>query len=193
MQINFKDLLKEQWIFIVLPIACLVALIAGSIFYGSQYTNSMSELNNKKGELEGLVQKKESLEADLAKQKQDDSDPNLKKIYSLEGMKFGEGASFAPLFDDMIAIAKGSGIRIRSVEYNYAPEGDPIFDAKASGINICELSTTIVGHYSEIQTFLKSLLAQNYLVNIAQVEIVSWKRDKSILIANLKIRYYTRT
>ena len=50
-----------------------------------------------------------------------------------------------------------------------------------------------VGKYSEIQTFLKTLLSETYLVNFAQIEIVSWQRDKSVLIANLKLRFYTRT
>jgi len=93
----------------------------------------------------------------------------------------------------MIKIARTSGIRIRAVDYNYAPESDPIFGAKIPNVNVCELDTTIVGTYSQIQTFLKTLLSENYLVNISKLEIVSWRRDKSILIANLQLRYYTKT
>lgn len=193
MQINFKDLAKEQIVFIILPIILLAFGIAGIVQFGMDANEKFKEMTTKTQELESKEQEKQSLEVKLSEIKKEEESPDAKKIYTLEGMRFGTGASFAPLFDDMIAIAKGAGIRIRSVDYNYSPTGDPIFDAKPQGVNVCELSTTIVGKYSEIQAFLKTLLSEPYLVNIAQVEIVSWQRDKSVLIANLKIRYYTKT
>ncbi len=191
--INYRDLIKEQHIFVFLPLIILIASLAGTIGFGGTYMSVHSDLSNKTQEYETLVAKKTQLQADIAKQKREENSPDIKKIYTLEGLRFGSNASFAPLFDDMVSIAKASGVRIRSVDYNYAPEGDPIFSAKVTGVNVCELTTTIVGNYSAIQAFLKTLLAETYLINIAEVEIVSWKRDKSVLIANLKLRYYTKT
>ena len=193
MQINFKDLLKEQAIFIIMPLLLFIILIIGTITFGVQSITNTTTLAEKSKEYDNLVQQKAELEIKVKNQKEEEESPEIKKIYTLEGMRFGNNASFAPLFDDMIAVAKGSGIRIRSVDYNYTPEEDPIFAAKAGGVNVCELTTTIVGTYSEIQTFLKTIISQKYLVNIAQVEIISWQRDRSVLIANLKLRYYTKT
>ena len=193
MQINFKDLIKEQAIFILIPAILLFILIGVGGYFTGTSIQKAGELTEKNKEYDTLVQRKAELEVQVREQKQEEESPDLKKIYTLEGMRFGNNASFAPLFDDMISVAKGSGIRIRSVDYNYTPEEDPIFAAKAGGVNVCELSTTIVGTYSEIQTFLKTIISQKYLVNIAQVEIVSWQRDRSVLIANLKLRYYTKT
>ena len=193
MQINFKDLFKEQIVFIIVPFVLLIILIGGTIGFGIPSIKNTATLAEKNKEYDSLVQQKAELEIKVKNQKEEEESPDIKKIYTLEGMRFGNNASFAPLFDDMIAVAKGSGIRIRSVDYNYAPEEDPIFAAKAGGVNVCELTTTIVGTYSEIQTFLKTIISQKYLVNIAQVEIVSWQRDRSVLIANLKLRYYTKT
>ncbi len=193
MQINYQDMLKEQIVFLLIPVVLLVLLIGGG-GYGIflTFTNVNSYSNNSK-QVQELTDKKQNLEAQLEQQKIEEMDPNIKKIYKLEGEKFSNEASFAPLFDNLLTIAKESGIRIRSVDYNFQPEKDPIFAAKLNGYNVCELETTVVGKYSEIQTFLKTLLSEKYLVNFAQIEIVSWQRDKSVLIANLKIRFYTKT
>ena len=192
MQINYQDLFKEQAVFIGLPIILIVVFIMGLGYTGNQSFVNIKKYNDNAAQVETLTQKKLDLEAQLKAQEKEEADPNTKKIFAPEG-GFGVDASFAPLFDNMLTIAKNSGIKIRSVDYNYAPEKDPVFAAKIDGINVCEFSATIVGKYSEIQTFLKAMLSEYYLVNMAELEIISWKRDKSILIANIKLRFYTRT
>ena len=192
MQINYQDLFKEQAVFIGLPIILIVVFIMGLGYTGNQSFINIKKYNDNAAQLETLTQKKLDLEAQLKAQEKEEADPNTKKIFAPEG-GFGVDASFAPLFDNMLTIAKNSGIKIRSVDYNYAPEKDPVFAAKIDGINVCEFSATIVGKYSEIQTFLKAMLSEYYLVNMAELEIISWQRDKSILIANIKLRFYTRT
>lgn len=192
MQINYQDLLKEQAVFIALPILLIVAFFAGLGYTGNQSFVNIKKFNENSAQVETLTQKKADLERQLASQQKEEADPNTKKIFAPEG-GFGADASFAPLFDNMLTIAKTSGIKIRSVDYNYSPEQDPVFAAKIDGINVCEFSATIVGKYSEIQTFLKAMLSENYLVNMAELEIVSWQRDKSVLIANIKLRFYTKT
>ncbi len=193
MRINFEDLFKEQLIYILLPVILLIVFIGGTIYTGSALIKNGADFKTKQDTYQELTEKKTNLEAQIEEQKHQEISKDVKKIFTLESANFGVDASFAPLFDNMIAIAKESGIRIRSVEYNFEPAEDPIFKAKLSGYNVCELSTTVVGHYTELQAFLKTLLAQDYLVNLANVEIISWKRDKSILIANLKLNFYTKT
>ena len=193
MDINFKDLFKDQAILMVIIILLAAALIGGIIYYTGTTASKTGDINNKKQQITDLTNRKAELEVQLAQLVEEENNPEMKKIFTVEGMKFGPEASFAPLFDDMITIAKATGIRIRSVDYNYSPSDDPIAGAKIPGVNTCELTTTIVGTYTDIQRFLKTILSESYLVNISQIEIVSWKRDKSILIANLKLGYYTKT
>lgn len=193
MDINYKNLLKEQIIIMIVPVLVLVGLVVGLVFGVTKFITSTSDIRSKSEQVAQLQEKKTELEVQLAQLSKEETSGDVKHIFELKGASFGVEASFAPLFDNMLKIAKASGIRIRSVDYNYAPEADPIFAAKIPNVNVCELTTTIVGTYSEIQTFLKTLLFEDYLVNIAKMEIVSWKRDKSILIANLQLRYYTKT
>lgn len=116
-----------------------------------------------------------------------------KVIYQSQGLQFGSDASFAPLFEAVLDIAKGTGIRIRSINYVYQPGSDPIVASGLSGYNICELNIVAVGTYSEFQNFYKNVLREHYLTYFAEVEVKPWDSDKSILITEFKLRLYTRT
>lgn len=193
MDINYKSLLKEQIIFLLLPVIALVVLIGGSGFMGYKAVVTFDDSNKKQAQVQTLTDERNSLQAKLTEQQNAPVDLNAKKIYSLESAQFGVDASFAPLFEHMLNVAKLSGIRIRSVDYNFEPAEDPIFKLKIEGHNVCELSTVVVGNYTSLQAFLKTMLSEDYLVNLVQVELIPWKRDKSVLIAYLKLRFYTKT
>ena len=108
-------------------------------------------------------------------------------------MQFSPDASFAPLFELILTIAEQSGIRIRAIDYDYAPAEDMIFAAKLEGYNACELNMVAVGSYSEFQVFLKTIMKEQYVTNLAEVELTPWDKDKKVLIAKIKLRLYTRT
>ena len=68
-----------------------------------------------------------------------------------------------------------------------------IFAAKINGYNVCELNMVTVGSYTELQNFFKSIMKEQYLTNLAEVELTPWEKDKKVLIAKIKLRLYTRT
>ena len=116
-----------------------------------------------------------------------------KVIFDAPDMRFSPDASFAPLFELVLTIAQQSGIRIRAIDYNYTPQDDMIFAAKINGYNVCELNMVTVGSYTELQNFFKSIMKEQYLTNLAEVELTPWEKDKKVLIAKIKLRLYTRT
>lgn len=116
-----------------------------------------------------------------------------KIIYEALDFEFSTDASFAPLFELVLDIAQKSGIRIRAIDYNYAPQEDLIFTAKLQGYNVCELNMLTVGTYQELQSFIKTIIKEQYLMNFAEIELTPWENDKKILIAKIKLRLYTRT
>lgn len=116
-----------------------------------------------------------------------------KRIYVAEDMEFSPEASFAPLFEDMINVAKASGIRFRSIKYNYSPSEDIIYAARINGYNVCELDIVAAGSYVQFQNFFKGFLKEDYLNSIAEVDMYPYSDNRAILIANLKLRLYTRT
>lgn len=119
--------------------------------------------------------------------------PPEKVIYEPKGLQFGADASFAPLFENAIETAKGSGIRIRSITTTERPSTDPIVASGLQGYNVQEIDIVAVGTYSEFQAFYKNVLREYYLTYFAEIEVKPWELDKSVLISNIKLRLYTKT
>ena len=193
-------LLKDKIIYFILPVIVLaiviVLLVAGpeetSISNGlsklDEVANKQNDLEVKKDKLEQLKKQKE------AEQKQEKKESKSGKvIYEVSGEQFSAEASFGIIFENLLANITNSGIRIRSIEYNYQPTEDKILSTNLGGYNACELSFVTVGSYSQFQTFFKNIARENYLSSINEVFIEPYDKDKTILITRFKIRLYTKT
>lgn len=117
-----------------------------------------------------------------------------KIIFEPSGIQLGAGASFAQPFEEMIDTAKNSGVKIKSIKYNYKPEGDPmIAEDMPKYHNACEMKITTIGTYSQLKRFFASILSKPYLTRIVNIRIEPWGFDRSILVANFSLTLYTRT
>ena len=97
------------------------------------------------------------------------------------------------MFENIISNITNSGVRIRSIEYNYRPGDDAVLNTGAPGYNACELSFVTVGTYAQYQRFFKNLAKENYLTNIYEIYIEPYDKNKTILISKFKVRLYTKT
>ena len=117
-----------------------------------------------------------------------------KIIFEPTGMQLGAGASFAEPFEEMIDTAKDSGVRIKSIKYNYKPEGDPIIaEGMPKNLNACEMKITTIGTYAQLKKFFTGVLSKPYLARLVNIRVEPWGFDKSILIANFSLTLYTKT
>lgn len=188
------QIVKDNFVYIILVI---VAFVAGIYFIPPRATetyNKIVETNSAKK----VLSEKEAQLNNLRLQAEASSRAKTpikegKKIYELEGAQFSGEASFAPLFEVVLTIAQNSGIRIRSIDYNYQPEEDRIYAAHISDYNVCELSIVAVGTYAQLQNFFRGLMKDSNLSYLAEVEMQPWEKDKTILVTNIKIRLYTKT
>ena len=175
----------------------LVVLALGIKFVPPEFTKAVELAKSTSAAKQVLIQKESdasNLRAQaIAAAKAKVAPKDGKKIYELEGAQFSAEASFAPLFEIVLSIAQSSGIRIRSIDYNYAPESDPVYAAHLPECNACELRIQAIGSYAQLQAFFKGLMKDNNLNYLAEVEMQPWEKDKTILITNVKIRLYTKT
>ena len=188
------NILKENIIY-VLPI--FIVLIIFVNFVIPQSGKSLKSFERANKSKEQYEQVKEQFEALKAQQELQNRQKKVVKdgkiVFDAPDMRFSPDASFAPLFELVLTLAQQSGIRIRAIEYNYAPQEDIIFAAKINGYNVCELDMVTVGTYTELQTFFKSIMKEQYLTYLSEVELTPWDKDKKVLIAKIKLRLYTRT
>lgn len=189
------QIVKDNFVYIVLVI---VSIAVGIYFIPPQATefyNKFMETSNAKK----VKEEKESflnnlrVQAQASAMKSQTTIKDGKKIYELEGTQFSGEASFAPLFEIVLSIAQNSGIRIRSIDYNYQPQDDKIYAAHIAEYNVCEMSIVAVGTYAQLQNFFRGLMKDSNLNYIAEVEMQPWEKDKTILVSNVKVRLYTKT
>ncbi len=191
-----EKLIKENLIFILLPI---LAFVAGA-YYTYTYAIEAMDTNNavidKQQEVETKKQKVQQLMRERQTVKEEPKEKKVAKsgkvIYEVLDQQFSPEASFGIMFENVISNITSSGVKIRSIEYNYSPQDDKVLNANAPGYNACELSFVTVGSYSQLQTFFKNITKENYLTNIYEVYIEPYDKNKTILIAKFKIRLYTK-
>ena len=189
--------LQDNLIFLLIP----VLVFAAGVYFSIQKVNLMLETRSsveaKKVEKETKEAKYNQLKLAKAKQENKEEEKKTAKsgkvIYEVLGQQFSPEASFGIMFENVLSNITGNGVRIRSIDYNYAPSNDKVLQTNAPGYNACELSFTTVARYSQLQNFFKSIAKENYLTNIYEVYIEPYDKDKTILIAKFKVRLYTKT
>ncbi len=188
------QIVKDNWLYFLIVV---VVFVFGFKVIPPQVTKTIDIVKMASTAKEDLTQKKATennlrIQAELSNRAKAPV-VDGKKIYELEGAQFSPEASFAPLFEVVLSIAQNSGVRIRSIDYNYAPESDPVFAAHLPEYNVCELGIVAVGTYSQLQNFFKGLMKDSNLNYLAEVEMQPWEKDRTILISNVKVRLYTKT
>ena len=188
------NILRENLIY-VLPILLVVFLFTNFVIPEcNKGIETVKRFNTTKTQYAEVKQQYDMLKA---QQDQQNRSKRVVKdgkiIYDAPDMKFSPDASFAPLFELVLTLAQQSGIRIRAIDYNYAPAEDMVFAANIEGYDTRPRDMIIVGSYSEIQNFFKAVMKEQYVTNLAEVELTPWEKDKKVLIAKIKLRLYTRT
>lgn len=190
-----EKLIKENILYILI----LVIAVFGGIYFVydravvafdtyNAVSQKKEELTTKQAKLDQI--KKAKLASKTEKKKETQSG---KVIYEVLGQQFSPEASFGIMFENILSNITNSGVKIRSIDYNYEPKDDKVVMTNTAGYNACELSFVTVGNYSQLQTFFKNITKENYLTNIYEIYIEPYDKDKTILIAKFKIRLYTKT
>ena len=187
--------LKENilWFLIVIGV-----FVAGIYFSVTNITNAINQ-QSAAVEKKQLVEAKKSQLTMLQKQRQakeqgkKKTSQSGKVIYEVLGEQFSSEASFGIMFENILSNLANAGVRVRSIEYDYAPQEDKILQTSIQGYNACELSFVTVGKYAQLQNFFKNITKEKYLSSIQEVYIEPYDKDKTILIAKFKVRLYTKT
>ncbi len=174
----------------------VIALLGGGTYYSIQKGQNLYKVYNSNIEIQkNLTELQEKLDMliEAKKNKPIVEKKSDKVIFEATESGIGAEASFAPLFDIFLSLAKASGLKIRSIGYNYSPAGDPIVAANITNYNVCELDIKAIGSYRNFQSFFRAIAKEPYLMSLANTNISPWENDRTILIGDLKLNLYTKT
>lgn len=174
-------------LFIVIPIVFVGVKIQPKVVTLLDVEN---QLKAKNLEVLDLDRKLEAIKAESAA-KEAQSSQKSKKIYKAEEAGLDVESSFTVLFDDIIEMAKYNGIKIYAIEYVYDPADDEVVKGAPASYNVCQLNMQMIADYVDLEGFFKEIYKYPYLVNINNVEIVPYEKNKKLLLTKLQLKLYT--
>lgn len=119
-------------------------------------------------------------------------DDMSKKVYSpAEGVSLDADSAFSVLLDDIIEISRKNHIKTHSIQSTLNPSEDVFVKGDKEHFSAYQLDMKIVSDYSDFEGFIRDLHAYNYLININNIEIYPYQKNKRILLINLTLTLYS--
>lgn len=117
-----------------------------------------------------------------------------KKIYSpIED--FGNDKNdtlFFTLYNDVIEMVKSNAIKIKSIDYQYNPNGDK-FVEQGTTYFVCDVNMEIVSNYVNLGKLIQDIYQYPYYIKINKIEVLPYPKDKKILLSTISLRLYAHT
>ena len=119
-------------------------------------------------------------------------DDMTKKVYSpAEDVSLDADSAFSVLLDDIIEISRKNHIKTHSIQSTLNPSEDVFVKGDKEHFSAYQLDMKIVSDYSDFEGFIRDLYAYNYLININNIEIYPYQKNKRILLINLTLTLYS--
>ena len=119
-------------------------------------------------------------------------DDMTKNVYSpAEGVSLDADSAFSVLLDDIIEISRKNHIKTHSIQSTLNPSEDVFVKGDKEHFSAYQLDMKIVSDYSDFEGFIRDLYAYNYLININNIEIYPYQKNKRILLINLTLTLYS--
>ena len=151
-----------------------------------------SSVNSKQSQLETL-EKKLSIVKQKIKKIKDSIFTSQKKIYSPVESDLGSDTLFFTLYNDVIEMVHSNTIKIKRIDYQYNPEGDPFVSFGKGIYFVCDVDMELISNYVNLGKLIQDIYQYPYYIKINSLEVKPYEKDKKILISNLSLRLYAHT
>lgn len=187
----------------MIPIVLLFLLLVAIGLYLPKVFGNLNNYrivnNDIKVKTETLQQKQEQLDklnASAAEiiQKENDASKSEKPFYKPIMAGFDSEAAIAGEFSEILQLVRANQIKIRSIKYEYDKDvADDAFAQNAGDqYNVARLNIEMIANYSNYDNFLKEMYKHDHFLDIQQIEIVPYKKNKKVLLINCKVKLYAK-
>ena len=142
--------------------------------------------------LDNQQAKKRNIEAKLAKLK-NSSMTVQKKIYAPVDSDLGSDTIFFTLYSDLLEMIHSNSVKIQTLDYEYNPADDPFVKSGGAGFFVSEVNMKLIANYVNLGKLVQDLYQYPYYIRMISLSVKPYEKDKKILLANLKVRLYSRT
>lgn len=155
----------------------------------TEVENTQTSLTQAQEKLEKL---KAEAEAEAQKAVTQDTAKEEKLFFKPVMSGLDTEAVIAGEFAEILELIRANKIKVRSIKYDYDPQDDNFVKGAASQYNVARLNMEMVGSYLDYDNFLKELYKHDHFLDVQSVEIVPYRKNKSILLVNFKLKLYAK-
>lgn len=180
-------------IIFLLAVAAMLAVASKIILPQYNEWNSLRDsVTDTTNKLEKKTQEKKTVERKL-KKLHDSVLTSQKKIYSPVENNLGDDTLFFTLYSDLIEMVRANTVKIKSIDYNYNPEGDSFVNQKGSMYFVCDVNMEVISNYVNLGKLIQDIYQYPYYIRINDIDVVPYEKDKKILLTTLSVRLYAHT
>ena len=188
-----NNLIKKYFIFVFIIIVAIVFGIKNTVPVVSGYFDAHKNIKSRQEKINSLNKKIEEAKlAKLAEERKKDEPKIVKMIYEVDYKSGGSSASFNGMLDTILELAKQAGLKVKTIEFDVAPESDPIIQNHGAEYESKLLVAQFIGSYSQLQTFMRDIYKHQYLIGIQDFKIVPYEFNKKVLIIDMKLTLYLK-
>lgn len=181
---------KEAILYLIVIVIIFVFAATKTVPKIMELTNTYKTIEAKKLEATDLQTKLDEL-IKYETQKAE-SVVELKKIYKQDSPDLAPEDAFTTVFEDIINMSKYNDVKVFSINYTYNPTDDEFVMQSANNYNVCQLDMELVADYKNFGSFMQELFKYPYLINIDNIEMIAYPKNKKILLIKLKLKLYTK-
>lgn len=189
--ITYAKKLKIAIIILIAGLAVCIMLLQKLIPKVTKFSDTNKEIAKQTAAIEENTKRLETLKKSLQEKAEQKTDV-VKEIFRPVDMTLSAEFAITEEFGDILKILRANSVKARSVKYNYNPSGDNFIQKAANKYNVCLLSLELIADYKHFQAFLRDLYKHEHFLDISDIEIVPYEKDKKILLIKSNIKLYSQ-
>ena len=166
----------------------LVPIVTEYVKTATEHSTSIKTLEEKKRTLEDM--KKNMAESE--KKAQNDKKTLLKSFYKPIEKGLDAETVIANEFSEILELLRVNSIKMKSIKYDYNPADDNFVRNVSSEYQVARLNAEMIATYKNFEGFLKELYKHEHFLDISNIEIVPYQKDKKILIIKFQLKLYAQ-
>ena len=166
----------------------LVPIVTEYVKTATEHSTSIKTLEEKKRTLEYM--KKNMAESE--KKAQNDKKTLLKSFYKPIEKGLDAEAVIANEFSEILELLRVNSIKMKSIKYDYNPADDNFVRNVSSEYQVARLNAEMIATYKNFEGFLKELYKHEHFLDISNIEIVPYQKDKKIPIIKFQLKLYAQ-
>lgn len=185
----------KRYFGIVLFIGGVMALIFLLITIVSPRFQHWSDLRSESDKVSQTLETKRTAKINIQKKLQKLKESVItsqKKIYSPIEDRLGNDTLFFTLYSDVIEMVHNNTVKIKSIDYQYNPNGD-LFVDQGSQYFVCDVNMEVVSNYTNLGKLIQDIYQYPYYIRINNIEVYPYPKDKKILLSKISLRLYAHT